>query len=173
MSERSTRSAALGTLVFVLLVPGTVLVYVPYGLSGWKLGPPFFGVEATRWLGVALLAAGAPLFLNFLLRFVREGRGTPAPVAPPERLVVGGAFRWTRNPGYVAVVALLLGEALLFGSTAILAWAGILALGFHLFVVLYEEPDLRRRFGAAYEAYCREVPRWLPRPGRARRGRQP
>src|SRR5262249_19139083 len=102
-------------------------------------------------------------FAAFNLRFVVEGRGTPAPIAPTEHLVVGGPFRWVRNPGYIAVIALLLGQALLLGSSAVLAYATVVALGFHLFVVFYEEPTLRRQFGAEYETYCHAVPRWIPR----------
>jgi protein-S-isoprenylcysteine O-methyltransferase Ste14 len=104
-----------------------------------------------------------PVFFDFVLRFVREGRGTPAPVAPTVQLVVGGTFRYVRNPGYVAVVSLLVGQALLFGSGAVLLYALAVAVAFHAFVILYEEPTLRRQFGAEYEAYCRKVPRWLPR----------
>ena len=86
-----------------------------------------------------------------------------APIAPTERLVVGGPFRWVRNPGYISVIALLLGQALVFGSSVLLAYAAVIALGFHLFVVFYEEPTLRRQFGAEYETYCRAVRRWIPR----------
>lgn len=172
MTEDGDRSAwgpALGTLLFVALVPAAAIVYVPWVLSGWTLRPPLLGCPPLRWLGGALIAAGLPVFVDFLVRFVREGRGTPAPVAPPRRLVVRGAFRWSRNPGYLAVLALVAGQALLLGSWPVLAWAAVLAVGFHLFVVLHEEPGLRRRFGAAYEDYCRAVPRWLGRPRRERR----
>ncbi len=153
------RRAALGTAVFTLVVPGTVVGIVPYLLSGWRLAASV----GLRALGVLLLLAALPLFVAFLARFVREGIGTPAPIAPPERLVVGGPFERVRNPGYVAAIGLVLAQALLFGSGAVLVYASLLALGFHLFVVLYEEPTLRRRFGAEYEAYCRRVPRWVPR----------
>ena len=163
--RRGLVAAALGTIAFVALVPGTALVLVPYLLTGWHLEPPLLGWSATRWLGVALLVLSLPVFVLFNLRFVVEGHGTPAPVAPPERLVVGGPFRWVRNPGYAAGIALLIGQALLFGSPPALVYAGGIALGFHLFVIFYEEPTLRRRFGADYEAYCRAVPRWIPRLG--------
>ena len=158
------RRALLGTIAFTLIVPGALIVLIPYLLTGWQLRPPLVGIEATRTFGVALIVLAAPLFFRFLSGFVREGHGTPAPIAPPEHLVVGGPFRWIRNPGYVAVVSLVAGQALLFGSGAVLAYAAFLAIAFHLFVVLYEEPTLRRQFGAEYDAYCREVPRWLPRP---------
>jgi protein-S-isoprenylcysteine O-methyltransferase Ste14 len=155
--------AALGTLLFVLLVPGNVIGVVPYLLSGWRTAPPFLGVIATRWLGAALIGLGLPLFADFALRFVREGRGTPAPIAPTAVLVVGGPYRFTRNPGYVAVLALVVGQALLFGSHAVLLYAAALAIGFHLFVILNEEPTLRKRYGGQYDRYCATVPRWLPR----------
>jgi protein-S-isoprenylcysteine O-methyltransferase Ste14 len=158
----SRRRAALGTLVFTLLVPGTVVGLVPYLLTGWR--------PAAGWLpriaGLALVLAALPVFVAFLLRFVREGIGTPAPIAPTERLVVGGPFRRVRNPGYISVVAMVLGQALGCGSWRVALWAALIALGFHLFVVLYEEPALRRQFGAEYEAYCRRVSRWWPRLGR-------
>lgn len=155
--------AALGTLLFVLLVPGNVIVVVPYLLSGWRMAPPLLGIAATRWIGAALIALGLPLFVDFALRFVREGRGTPAPIAPTVVLVVGGPYRFTRNPGYVAVLALIVGQALWFGSPACLLYAAAIAIGFHLFVIANEEPTLRRRYGEQYERYCAVVPRWLPR----------
>jgi protein-S-isoprenylcysteine O-methyltransferase Ste14 len=162
-ANRSLLWPTIGTVLFVLCVPGTVVVYVPYLLSRWTIGAPFFDVAATRWLGLALIVCGLPIFFDFVVRFVREGRGTPAPIAPTQHLVVQGTFRYVRNPGYVAVVSLLVGQALLCGSTAVLVYALVVALAFHAFVVLYEEPTLRRQFGAEYEAYYRQVPRWLPR----------
>jgi protein-S-isoprenylcysteine O-methyltransferase Ste14 len=155
--------AALGTLLFSLLVPGTVVGLVPYWLTGYRLAPPLLGAAPIRWLGALLVLTGLPVFTGFLLRFVREGRGTPAPVAPTERLVVGGAFRFVRNPGYLAVLALVAGQGLWFGRGTVLAYAAALAVAFHLFVVLYEEPALTRRFGAEYESFRARVPRWLPR----------
>jgi protein-S-isoprenylcysteine O-methyltransferase Ste14 len=154
---------AIGTIVFVLTVPGTVVGVGPFLLSRWQIAPPFFGWPLVRWLGGVLIVCAAPIFVDFVVRFARQGRGTPAPVAPPRHLVVGGGFRYVRNPGYIAVVSLLLGQALLFGSTRLVWYAAAVALAFHAFVVLYEEPTLRRQFGAEYEAYCRAVPRWFPR----------
>ena len=162
-AENTLCRAALGTAVFVLLVPASVVVLWPWLLTGWRFAPPLLGWRATRWLGGALLVLALPVFVAFILRFVVEGRGTPAPIAPTERLVVGGPFRWVRNPGYISVIALLVGQALLFGSAVLLACAALVAIGFHLFVVFYEEPTLRRQFGAEYENYCRRVRRWIPR----------
>ena len=155
--------ASLGTAVFVMLVPGTVVLLGPWLLTGWHFAPPLLGCLATRWVGAALLVLALPLFAAFNLRFVVEGRGTPAPIAPTEHLVVGGPFRRVRNPGYLSVIMLVVGQALLFASPVLLVYAAVLAVGFHLFVVLYEEPTLRRQFGAEYETYCRTVRRWVPR----------
>ena len=161
--SESTWRPALGTLVFVLTVPGTVVGYVPFLLSHWQLAPPVLGWWWLRWLGGALIVCATPIFLDFVIRFAREGRGTPAPIAPTRHLVVGGSFRYVRNPGYIAVVSLLAGQGLLFGKASILVYATLVALAFHVFVRLYEEPTLRRQFGAEYDAYCRAVPRWIPR----------
>ena len=161
--DRSLLWPTLGTIVFVALAPGSVIVLLPYLISHWTLADPFLGLELVRWIGALLILLGLPVFFDFLFRFVRDGRGTPAPIAEPVQLVVTGGFRSVRNPGYVAVLAMLAGQALIFGSTALLGYSVAVALAFHLFVVLYEEPHLRRKFGSGYEDYCRTVPRWLPR----------
>jgi protein-S-isoprenylcysteine O-methyltransferase Ste14 len=164
MDDRPPLWAVIGTIVFTLLVPGSAIGLVPYYLlSGWRLEPPLLGWSPWRWAGAALFLVAAPIFLAFLVRFVREGHGTPAPIAPTRHLVVGGPFRYVRNPGYASGIAMIVGQGLFFGSGAVLVYAAVMALGFHLFVLLYEEPTLRRTFGAEYDAYCREVPRWLPR----------
>ena len=163
MTEKPPLRAVLGTVVFVLVVPGTVIGLVPYWLSRWVLQPPLLGSSLTRWLGVLLFCFGVPIFVDFAARFVWEGHGTPAPIAPTRHLVVGGTFRYVRNPAYVAVLAMVEGQALFFGSVPVFLYAIGLALGFHLFVVLYEEPILQRSFGGEYEAYRRQVPRWIPR----------
>jgi protein-S-isoprenylcysteine O-methyltransferase Ste14 len=166
-AERTPWGALLGTIVFVAAVPGTLVLLVPWWLSGGHVAPPFLGTSLTRVVGAVMIVAALPLFVSFCSRFVWEGRGTPAPIAPTEHLVVGGPYRWVRNPGYVAVTAILVGEGLVFGSPFVLLFALLVALAFHVFVLLYEEPTLRATFGAEYDAYCRRVPRWLPRPPRA------
>jgi len=162
-AEQTPWGALLGTIVFVAAVPGSVVVLVPWWLSGGRVAGTPLGIVA----GAAMIAAALPLFVSFCSRFVWEGRGTPAPIAPTEHLVVGGPYRWVRNPGYVAVTSILVGEALALGSPAVLAWAVLVAIAFHVFVLVYEEPTLRATFGAEYDAYCRRVSRWLPRPPRA------
>ena len=161
--DRPPTWAVLGTIVFTIVVPGSVVVLVPFLLSGWHINSPFFGLSVVPFLGIALILGALPFFIAFEKRFVVEGRGTPAPVAPTERLVMGGSFQRVRNPGYISVVTMVLGEALLFGSTGVILYAIALAIGFHIFVIAYEEPTLRSSFGAEYETYCARVPRWLPR----------
>lgn len=156
-----------GSLGFVLVGGPTIVGgLIPWLVTRWNpAGQPL----ALRILGGALLGAGAGLVLETTARFALQGRGTPAPWAPPERFVVRGTYRLTRNPMYVGVLALIVGQALLLGREILFAWAAAAWVLFHLFVVLDEEPGLRRRFGAAYEEYCERVPRWLPTGSRSRR----
>jgi protein-S-isoprenylcysteine O-methyltransferase Ste14 len=155
--------AVLGSAVFLVLAPGTVAGLVPWWISRWRIESPFFGFVPVRAAGVALIAAAVPVLLESFGRFALQGLGTPAPVLPTRHLVVKGFYRWVRNPMYLAVQALILGQALLFGSAGLLLYGFCAGLVMHLFVVAYEEPTLRRSFGHEYEAYCAHVPRWLPR----------
>ncbi len=157
---------ALGAALFFLIAPTTVAGVVPYLITRWQVAPPFFGADPVRWPGAVLIAAGLIVIVDAFVRFVREGQGTPAPVAAPRHLVVRGPYRWVRNPMYIALVVMIAGQALVFGSAALLAYGALIALIFHTFVLLYEEPTLRGRFGAEYEAYAAAVPRWIPRPPR-------
>ena len=125
--------------------------------------PALLGVDAVRWLGAALVAAALAVLLDSFARFALQGLGTPAPVLPPTRLVVTGLYRYVRNPMYVAILALTAGQALLLGDLRLAAWGALLWGGFHVFVVGYEEPALRRTFGEQYEAYRANVRRWIPR----------
>lgn len=154
----------LRVLSFTLLVPCTIVAVVPYYLI---LGPArAANVGATgglRPLGFVLVALGLAIYVACARRFAVEGLGTPAPYDPPRRLVTGGLFRWMRNPFYVGIVSILLGEAALYASGAMLWYAAAFAVGFHLRVVLYEEPVLRGLFGDEFERYAARVPRWLPR----------
>jgi protein-S-isoprenylcysteine O-methyltransferase Ste14 len=156
----SRRMAALGSALFLVAAPGTAAGLVPWLLTDWESDDPWIGLVL---LGALLLAAGAAVVLHAFWRFVWEGIGTPAPVAAPQRLVVGGIYRHVRNPMYVAVLAMILGQALLLGRPVLLAYAALLWLVFASFVRLYEEPTLGDRFGEDYEAYRRAVPAWLPR----------
>ncbi|HEX7287215.1 MAG TPA: isoprenylcysteine carboxylmethyltransferase family protein [Candidatus Angelobacter sp.] len=156
-------SALAGSAVFLVIAPGTVAVYVPWAISRWQMQPPLMGFVPFRWLGVALMAAGLPVLLDSFVRFAVQGLGTPAPVAPPQHLVVSGLYRYVRNPMYVAVVAMILGQGLLFGNVRVLEYGLAVWLAMHLFVVFYEEPALSAKFGQEYQEYRRNVRRWLPR----------
>ena len=157
------RRALLSSLLFAVLVPGNVVVVIPWLISRWQMQTPFFDLPALRWLGVAMILVGAPVLLEAIARFAWQGRGTPAPILPTEQLVVTGTYRYVRNPMYVAVLSSLFGQALLFGSANLLIYAACVGVGFHAFVRFYEEPTLRRQFDGSYEVYCRSVRRWWPR----------
>ena len=113
--------------------------------------------------GLALVVGGLAALVACFMQFVREGRGTPAPVAPTQELVVGGLYRWVRNPMYLAVGAVILGQAVMFTSVGVLVWLGLFGLAVVTFVVAYEQPTLRSMYGESYDAYCRAVPAWWPR----------
>jgi protein-S-isoprenylcysteine O-methyltransferase Ste14 len=153
-------SAAAGSLVFLLIAPGVAAGLVPWLLTGWdSTDPPL----ALKLAGALLTAAGAAVLLHAFGRFVIEGLGTPAPIAPPEHLVVRGAYRYVRNPMYIAVAATIVGQAALLGRPVLLLYTLAFGAAVASFVRLYEEPTLQSRFGAEYDAYRRAVPAWWPR----------
>ncbi len=156
-------TAAVGSAVFFLLAPGVVVGLIPWLLTRWQAREPLPYWAPVRVLGGLLLLAGLVVLVQAFVRFVVEGFGTPAPVAAPERLVVGGAYRYVRNPMYVAVLAAIVGQGLLLGRLILLLYAAAAWLVVAAFVRLYEEPTLARRFGADYETYRRSVPAWWPR----------
>jgi len=158
----SRARALLASAVFLCLAPGTVAGLIPWWISRWELQPPFFGLEQVRWLGVLLIALSLPVLLESFGRFAVEGLGTPAPVLPTRHLVVRGFYRYVRNPMYVAVASIIIGQGLLLGNAYVLLYAGVVWTAFHGFVLLYEEPKLRRTYGAEYDAYCAKVRRWIP-----------
>jgi protein-S-isoprenylcysteine O-methyltransferase Ste14 len=157
--SRRARAAA-GSAAFFAVAPGSAAGVVPWLLTGWDVRHWWLPV---RVAGTVLILAGIPILVHAFVRFVVEGLGTPAPVAPPEHLVVAGAYRYVRNPMYVAVTATIVGQALLLGQPVLLAWAAVFALAVWSFVRFYEEPALHRRFGAEYDAYRSTVPAWRPR----------
>jgi protein-S-isoprenylcysteine O-methyltransferase Ste14 len=123
----------------------------------------FLGAELTRFAGSALILAGVSGLVDSFGRFALQGLGTPAPIAPTQHLVVTGLYRYVRNPIYVAVAAVIFGQAVLFGDWRLFAYCAVFCLVCHLFVVGYEEPTLKKSFGAEYEAFRINVPRWIPR----------
>jgi len=163
MSRMASRrpAAAVGSLLFLVVAPGTVVGLVPWWLTGgWQAGATYLPLQI---VGGLLLVLGLAGLLWSFGQFVWEGAGTPAPVAPTRRLVVGGLYRFVRNPMYVCVIAGVVGQALLLGRPVLLAYAGLTWLLPAAFVRFYEEPTLLRAYGDEYREYCRQVPAWLPR----------
>jgi len=155
--------AILGSATFLVIAPGIVAGYVPWRICRWHLGAPLLGTSAFRVVGVLLIVAGLPILLDSFARFALQGLGTPAPIFPTRHLVVSGLFRYVRNPMYVAVVSLVLGQGLFFGSVRVLEYGITVWATFYVFVLIYEEPTLRKTYGPEYEQFCANVPRWIPR----------
>src|SRR3954454_13794940 len=152
--------AAVGSLLFLVVEPGVVAGLEPRALTGWKVAhpPPVVAVA-----GYAILAAGVAVLLHAFVRFVVEGVGTPAPVAPTRHLVIGGLYRYVRNPMYIAVALTIIGQAMVLGRPVLLLYALVFGVAAGSFVHFYEQPTLTQQFGAEYEAYRDAVPAWLPR----------
>lgn len=148
----------LKTLVFTAVMPGTVGVYLPQALKsgGIELAVPL------RSAGATLLVCGALIYSWCAWDFASTGLGTPAPMNAPKKLVVNGLYRFTRNPMYVGVASVIFGQALLYGSRAVAIYGCAVVVAFNLFVLLHEEPTLKRLFGAQYDDYRAHVPRWIP-----------
>jgi protein-S-isoprenylcysteine O-methyltransferase Ste14 len=158
------RAASIaGSILFLVIAPGTVAVLVPQRISRWQWNAAPGWTWSLRILGGALILAGAAVLLDSFARFALRGLGTPAPVFPTKHLVVSGLYRHVRNPMYLAVSALILGQALLLLNAALVIYGMLVWLAFHLFVIGYEEPTLRHSFGDEYAAFCADVPRWIPR----------
>ena len=151
---------ALRNVLFTVVVPSSGAVYAPW----WILTRGGATPEPVVWPAVACIALGAALYLACVWVFATVGRGTPGPWDAPQGFVAVGPYRWVRNPIYIAALLVVVGEAWLFVALPLLLYAGALGLGFHLFVIGYEEPTLRGRFGDEYEEYRRHVSRWIPRP---------
>jgi len=164
--------AILGSAIFLVIAPGIVAGYVPWRICRWHFGPPLLGTFAFRLVGGLLIVAGLPVLLDSFARFALQGLGTPAPIFPTRHLVVSGLYRYVRNPMYVVVVFLILGQGLFFGSIRVLEYGIAVWAGFHLFVLIYEEPTLRKTYGREYEQFCGDVPRWIPRLRPWRRDRE-
>lgn len=151
---------ALRSLLFLILAPGMVAGYIPLALlrNGSQLKTGIFA-----YLAFPLWLIGAVVLLWSFWNFLAQGRGTPAPIDPPKEMVATGFYRYVRNPMYVGVLAIIIGHFLWSGYWNLLIYAMIVFLAFHVFVTYYEEPNLKRKFGAPYESYLKKVPRWIPR----------
>jgi len=150
----------LNTILFTIFVPGTVAIYIPLRLVGGWVRP---ANGPLTWLGVVTFLAGAAIYFRCAWEFAVRGLGTPAPIAPTKFLVTTALHRYVRNPMYIGVALAILGQAALFRSLYVLEYAAVMLIIAHIFVVIYEEPTLRRQFGESYEEYRRNVPRWIPK----------
>jgi protein-S-isoprenylcysteine O-methyltransferase Ste14 len=154
---------ALRTIIFSILVPGTVALYVPYVLLGRPaLQQAINRTSALSWIGIPLLLLGIAIYLRCAWDFTFTGRGTPGPWDPPRAFVATGLYRFVRNPMYVGVLAVIFGEAIWLRSETLVEYGLVVWLFFHLFVIAYEEPTLKHSFGASYDEYRSRVPRWIP-----------
>ena len=155
-------SLFLRSLLWTLLFPGLFAGFLPWRYFGVS-GVVFDWRDPLHLAGGVLVAAGTALLLACIAEFARSGRGTLSPVDPPTSLVVRGLYRFVRNPMYLSVSTIILGEVLLTRSTELFIYWLVWFSAVNLFVMGYEEPYLRRTFGESYERYARSVPRWIPR----------
>ena len=154
---------AIGSAIFFLSAPGVVAGLIPWYLTEWRVATPIPLWDAVRPPGVVLTFIGLAVLVNAFARFVVEGIGTPAPIAPTRHLVVGGLYRYVRNPMYIAVVSVVVGQCLVLGQPVLLAYAASAGLLMAAFARWVEEPMLVERFGAEYHEYREAVPGWWPR----------
>ena len=160
LNMRRVLGPILKTMLFTIFVPGTVLGLVPRWLLG---GFPKPEGGPLTWFGVLLMLLGATIYFRCAWEFAVRGLGTPAPIAPTKYLVTTALHRYVRNPMYIGVLGVLLGEAATFRAPVLLEYAAFCFAAVYLFVLLYEEPTLDRQFGESYKEYRRSVPRWIPR----------
>lgn len=164
LDDRSRRVLAVaGSAIFFFIAPMTVAGILPWWITRCQNSGALGNSAILRVLGVLLILAGLIVLLDSFARFAMEGLGTPAPVFPTRRLVVRGLYRYVRNPMYVAVIVILLGQALFFENFRLLEYSATVWILFHLFVLAYEEPTLCSRYGDEYRIFCDHVPRWIPR----------
>jgi protein-S-isoprenylcysteine O-methyltransferase Ste14 len=154
-------TAVGGSAVFLVVAPGVVAGLVPWWLTQWRMGAGY--PVPVRVFGAAVTGAGTAALLGAFAQFALDGRGTPAPPAPTEQLVMRGLYRYVRNPMYLAVLAVITGQALVLGRPVLLGYGAVVGGAFIAFVYGYEQPALARSYGEQYEAYRRAVPGWWPR----------
>jgi protein-S-isoprenylcysteine O-methyltransferase Ste14 len=158
-----TTRAAVRSAVFLLLAPGTVAGLIPWWITRWRLPDWGAAIWVVAPLSALIIGTGIGFLVHAFARFAVQGLGTPSPLEPTERLVVSGVYRWVRNPMYLAIQAIILGQALLFVDIRMVVYSAVTALGMAAFVRWHEEPVLLERFGDEYREYKSRVPRWLPR----------
>jgi protein-S-isoprenylcysteine O-methyltransferase Ste14 len=155
-------TAAISSAVFFVVAPGTVAGLIPWLITGWEFHEPLPYWVVAQVVGIVLIGTGLIPPVHAFVEFVKAG-GTPIPIAPPQQLVVSGFNRYVRNPMYVGLITVIVGQALLFGQCSVMLYAAVAWVVTASFVRWYEEPTLLRQFGAEYETYRRAVPAWWPR----------
>lgn len=150
-------------IIFTILVPGTVTVLIPFGLLLLENKPLPTSVGLYEIIGLTLMSVGVSIYIWCTWDFVAKGQGTPAPIEPPKKLVLKSLYRISRNPMYVGILSILIGESFLLRSFIFAAYATVVFICFHFFILFYEEPTLRKQFGEEYIRYCKRAPRWLIR----------
>jgi protein-S-isoprenylcysteine O-methyltransferase Ste14 len=159
-TETRGSHAGLAALVFTLVVPFPMTVGVPWLITRWRFGRAYFGLEWTRGLGVVMIVVGAVLLLAAISWLAHEG---VKPYPPIERLITTGPYAYTRNPMYLGVILILLGQGLLFGSLGVAIYGLCLLAVFHIFEITLDDPFIKKKIGKPYEDYLRDVPGWIPR----------
>jgi len=162
-SKSATALLLFKLAISTICVPCTLTIWAPLYWIFPEFRHSITQNSSLLVLGAILIVLGACGYMWCALEFAFRGHGTPFPADPPKVLVARGLYRFVRNPMYVSVLTVLVGECVVFASWKFLAYAAIVGVGFHLFVMIYEEPTLRRKMGPAYVEYCREVRRWIPR----------
>ena len=156
----------LKNLAFTIIVPGTVAFYIPIWMSGGRSAFLTAPLCCERLAGLVPILPGSAIYLRCVWDFAAIGRGTPVPIDEPRKLIVRGLYRHVRNPMYIGVLLVIVGWAIFFRSLKVISYGFCVGVVFHAFVVLFEEPHLRRRFGESYAHYRRTVHRWIPGRGR-------
>ncbi len=165
-SSPSPIGPAIKTVIFTFLVPGSATVFIPLGILPKNSLQQLSDLDLLHAAAFFPMLMGLLIFLRCAFDFVFAGRGTPAPIDPPKELVVRGLYRYVRNPMYVGIILILIGEAWLFGSWVMAVYAASFLTIFNLFVLFYEEPVLEKKFGESYRRYCATTSRWIPHPPR-------
>jgi protein-S-isoprenylcysteine O-methyltransferase Ste14 len=160
MSENSGLSPVAGGIVFFLCVPTVMAGVIPWWMTRWQFQPPLLGVEDLRWLGAIMIALGAPLLVYAVAWLAHEG---VHPYPPIKKLITNGPYAYTRNPMYLGVVMVMVGQGLLFGSRGVFIYGWCWFAAFWVFELTADDPFIRKHIGPAYDDYMRDVPGWIPR----------
>lgn len=161
--ESSIIKRILKILFLMIIGPGSVIVFIPCLIMSFFGPPDFYKIGHSQYIGIIPILMGLIISLWCFYDFISVGKGTPVPTDPPEKLVIIGMYRFVRNPMYIGILFLLFGEAVFFKSFALLGYTACIYCLFHIFIIGFEEPMLKSRFGKEYEKYCNTVPRWLIR----------